>query len=285
MKHVFLIKPRDALEEHPFIPVIKNVMKDQDYEIHYSAYKDDVRNIISQYEEPVRFYSVGGDGFFNQVVQCLVHTNHEVVDIPYGTGNDFSRMIHPRQTPEEILKETLNHQATKIDTIIVNEKLYYVNVACFGLDAVIANTVHEEDAPFLPRKGAYVASLLRNVSGYPFYYVKVEDGDHVLYDGKVTLCAFCNGRYYGGGFEISPQSYINDGWIDVVILPEVKKSMGLYYVHEITHKKLAEDEKTFTARVKECTISTAAAMNYDGEKEMAIRYHLRLVPASLNLIL
>lgn len=285
MKHVFLIKPLDALEEHPFVPVIKEVMKDLDYDIHYSGYKDDVRNIIGQYHEPVRFYSVGGDGFFNQVVQCLVHTDHEVVVIPYGTGNDFSRMIHPRKTPRQILCETLGHKAVKVDSVIVNEKLYYINVACFGLDAVIANNVHEEDAPLLPRKGAYVASLLRNIAGYPFYDVKVETGDQVLYEGKVTLCAFCNGRYYGGGFEIAPQAYINDGYLDIVILPQVKKSRSLHYIHEIVHKKLAEDEKTFTARVKECTVSTAAAMNYDGEKAMAIRYHLRLVPASLNLIL
>ena len=40
MKHVFLIKPvEDTYDTHPFVPVIKEIMKDYDYEIHFSAYK------------------------------------------------------------------------------------------------------------------------------------------------------------------------------------------------------------------------------------------------------
>ncbi|MCD5552800.1 hypothetical protein LOB11_08440 [Lactobacillus delbrueckii subsp. lactis] len=54
-------------------------MEGRDCEIYFSEYKDHVKEIVKNYPEKTRFYSVGGDGFFNQVIQNLVHTNHGVV--------------------------------------------------------------------------------------------------------------------------------------------------------------------------------------------------------------
>ncbi|WP_307725002.1 diacylglycerol kinase family protein [Lactobacillus delbrueckii] len=70
---------------------IERVMEGRDCEIYFSEYKDHVKEIVKNHPEKTRFYSVGGDGFFNQVIQNLVHTNHGVVCLPFGTGNDFSR--------------------------------------------------------------------------------------------------------------------------------------------------------------------------------------------------
>ena len=112
-------------------------MEGRDYEIYFSEYKDHVKEIVKNYPEKTRFYSVGGDGFFNQVIQNLVHTNHGVICLPFGTGNDFSRAIYRQMSPEAILKATLDQPAIPIDTILVNDERYCVNVGCFGLDALI----------------------------------------------------------------------------------------------------------------------------------------------------
>ncbi|HAN58037.1 MAG: diacylglycerol/lipid kinase family protein [Intestinibaculum porci] len=286
MKHVFLIKPvKDTYDTHPFVPVIKEIMKDYDYEIHFSAYKDHVREIIAQYPEKTRFYSVGGDGFLNQIIQALVSTKHEIVVLPFGTGNDFVRLIHHHQNAATILKESLHHQPTPIDTILVNDAQYYVNVGCFGIDACIANTVHLHNDIKVPKKSAYLYSLLKNIRSYPFYDVKIETEGELFYHGPVTLCACCNGRYYGGGFEISPKSYLNDGYMDLIILPKIRKITAPLYFSQIVTKRLTDNEKTFHKKVKECTVYTPAAMNLDGEEIVASSYHLRLIEKSLNLIL
>ncbi|MEE9108867.1 MAG: hypothetical protein SOH91_03265 [Lactobacillus delbrueckii] len=52
------------------------------------------------------------------------------------------------------------------------------------------------------------------------------------------LCAFCNGRFYGGGFQISPKSKINDGLLDMVILPKVNRLFAPYYIYKILRKDL-----------------------------------------------
>lgn len=74
MKHVFLIKPSpdqsksDSLDS--LVNNIARVMKGRDYEIYFSEYKDHVMEIVKNYPEKTRFYSVGRDGFFNQVIQA-----------------------------------------------------------------------------------------------------------------------------------------------------------------------------------------------------------------------
>lgn len=161
-------------------------MEGRDYEIYFSEYKDHVKEIVKNYPEKIRFYSVGGDGFFNQVIQNLVHTNHGVICLPFGTGNDFSRAIHRQMSPEAILKATLESKGHK------------------------------------PQNG-------------------------LLFNDQVTLCAFVLQwtflRRYGGGFQISPKSKING------------------------------------------SITTPAAMNLDGEKKEAAKYHLVVQPKSLNLVI
>ena len=113
-------------------------MEGRDYEIYFSEYKDHVKEIVKHYPEKTRFYSVGGDGFFNQVIQNLVHTTHGAVCLPLGTGTAFARAIYRQMSPEAILKATLDQPAIPIDTILVNDERYCVNVVCFGLDALIA---------------------------------------------------------------------------------------------------------------------------------------------------
>ncbi|MCT3486543.1 hypothetical protein EFR66_01460 [Lactobacillus delbrueckii subsp. lactis] len=41
-------------------------------------------------------------------MQNLVHTNHGVVCLPFGAGNDFSRAIHRQMSPKATLKVTLD---------------------------------------------------------------------------------------------------------------------------------------------------------------------------------
>lgn len=144
MRHIFLLKPvDDDYDHHPFIETIREVMQGYDYDIFMSTYPDHAKKIIKHYKEPTRFYSVGGDGMLNQVIQGLVGTPHELVVIPYGTGNDFFKMISKNNDSKEVLKASLKGKTIPIDTVLMNNR-YFINNACFGCDSVIANHVHDD---------------------------------------------------------------------------------------------------------------------------------------------
>lgn len=145
--------------------------------------------------------------------------------------------------------------------------------------------IHEACFVKTPKSAAYVASILRNISRYKFAKVKVMGQNGLLFNDQVTLCAFCNGRFYGGASKFHPnqRSKINDSLINMVILPKVNRLFAPYYIYKILRKNLNSCKDVVVKQVKECVITTPAAMNLDGEKKEAAMYHLVVHPKSLNL--
>lgn len=285
MKNIFLLKPVNGdLEHHPFIETIRKVMQGYDYDIFMSHYPHHVEKIIKHYKEKTRFYSVGGDGMLNQVIQGLVGTQHELVVIPYGTGNDFFKMISDQKDPEEVLKASLNGKSKAIDTVLLNDT-YYINNACFGCDSVIANHVHDDvKVPKLFEGHQYEYSILRNFIDYPFYEVKISSHGELLYSGQVTLCACANAMYYGGAYKIAPHASLQDGLLDIVILDKINKALIPLYIKKVVDETLDQDKHAHVFQCDEVDIESKYPCNMDGEETKASTYHLKVIKNSLNLV-
>lgn len=285
MKNIFLLKPVNGdLEHHPFIETIRKVMQGYDYDIFMSHYPHHVEKIIKHYKEKTRFYSVGGDGMLNQVIQGLVGTEHELVVIPYGTGNDFYKMISDQKDPEEVLKASLKGKSKTIDTVLLNDT-YYINNACFGCDSVIANHVHDDvKVPKLFEGHQYEYSILRNFIDYPFYEVKISSHGELLYSGQVTLCACANAMYYGGAYKIAPKASLQDGLLDIVILDKINKALIPLYIKKVVDETLAKDKHAHVFQCDEVDIESKYPCNMDGEVITADAYHLKVIKNSLNLV-
>lgn len=59
-----------------------------------------------------------------------------------------------------------------------------------------------------------------------------------------------------------------------------------YYIYKILRKDLISCKDVVVKQVKECVITTPAAMNLDSEKkEEAAKYHLVVQLKSLNLVI
>ena len=188
-----------------------------------------------------------------------------MVVIPLGTGNDFSRCLTKEKNPYQILKQPLHKQAKLVDTVLMNER-YYINAACFGVDSVIANHIHDTpNIPLVPESQSYIISILQHVFRYHFHHVKVTSKEQCLYDGPVTLCTLNNGHYYGGGFQITPKARINDGWIDICIVDKVSKRKMPYLVSLLVAHKIAHRQEVHYFKVKEADIICDYECNLDGE--------------------
>lgn len=94
---------------------------------------------------------------------------------------------------------------TPLDLIDCNGK-YCLTIACTGIDARIAESVHEFGAsPMLSGRGSYLASVAVN-----FLFHKIGRRWRVTLDDEViedtfALVSMCNGRYYGGGSTPCPR--------------------------------------------------------------------------------
>lgn len=282
MKHIFMMKY--TKKHHDFEQVIRKIMKDYDYEIVYRNSLQDSQKYIEQLKQTVRLYIIGGDGTINGLIQKLVLTSHEVVIIPLGTGNDFCRTLTKEKNPSVLLQQSLTLPAKKIDVIQLNET-YYINAACFGLDSVIANHVHDTPhIPFVPDSKSYIVSILQNTLRYNNHQVKVTSDNQLLYQGDMILCTVNNAQYYGGGFQIIPHALIDDGYIDICIVDKVPKWKIPYMVERLVRHKLDGRKDVHYFKVKNANVTCEYSCNVDGEEVNYEKYDFSIVPQCLNIV-
>ncbi|MGH3329563.1 MAG: lipid kinase [Streptomycetales bacterium] len=158
----------------------------------------------------------GGDGTVSSVVDFLV--GHEVALglLPLGTANDFARTLGIPFELEAACRAIADGQVVDVDLGLIGHN-YYVNVASVGMSAGVTQAL----SPTLKKRAGKLAYSLATVSAFakhrPFSArLTFPDGDHtpVQYH-RLLQIAIGNGRFYGGGMVVSPESGIDDSALDV----------------------------------------------------------------------
>ena len=108
MKHIFMM--HDTKRHHDLEGMIHDIMQEYVYEIVYTTSMQDSQKYIQNCLEPSRFYAVGGDGTINGLLQALVHSEHELVILPFGTGNDFCRTLTKEKNIRQLLIQSLKQE-------------------------------------------------------------------------------------------------------------------------------------------------------------------------------
>ena len=152
--------------------------------------------------------------------------------IPIGTGNDFLKNFGKDAEPLFLDAENLwNGDVTPLDLIDCNGK-YCLTIACTGIDARIAESVHEFGAsPMLSGRGSYLASVAVN-----FLFHKIGRRWRVTLDDEViedtfALVSMCNGRYYGGGFMPVAEARMDDGVLNTLVVKKVSRLTFMKFVN------------------------------------------------------
>lgn len=217
MKYYFIVNPQSGnVRKNNLIEKITEACENRhiDFEFLYTekeGHGTELAANISNQEECVVF-SVGGDGGLNEVLNGIVgHENKILGNIPAGSGNDFVKTM--RKYESDIIYTDLGK---------INGR-YFINVACLGLDADVANNLHlVRNKKWIPVSQRYNASLIYTYFKYKFKKIKLCLGGTEI-EHNTTILAVCNGQYYGGGYKIAPQAIINDGLLDIYIVEKMPK--------------------------------------------------------------
>lgn len=285
MKHIVMM--HNIKKHHDFEHHVHDVLKDADYEVVYTNSIADSQKRIKKQEEKARFYIVGGDGTMHNLLQALVHTEHDAVLIPLGTGNDFCRMISKEKDPVKLLKKSLTLESKKVDTVKINDR-YFMNSACFGVDAMIANRMPAvTGAASGAQSKNYVGSLVKNLFDYEFDNITVLSEGKTIYQGAITLCTFNNGQYYGGGFRVTPLADICDGYFNVRIADKMPKAKMPYMIARLVMNKLDGHKLVHDFKLKRATLICNNVGNLDGERyqDESDIYEFEIQSESLNLVI
>ncbi|MBD0357077.1 MAG: lipid kinase [Rubrobacter sp.] len=158
----------------------------------------------------------GGDGSVSSVVDFLAHHDVTLGLLPLGTANDFARTLGIPSDIEGACDAIANGKVVDVDLGLAGEN-YYVNVASVGLGVEATRAL----SPWLKKSAgplAYPVAAVRAFLNHEPFSARLTfpDGDHepVEYE-RLLQVAVGNGRFYGGGMVVAPESGIDDRSLDV----------------------------------------------------------------------
>jgi diacylglycerol kinase (ATP) len=175
-----------------------------------------VREVLHEGSECWLLILGGGDGSVSSVVDFLAH--HDVVLglLPLGTANDFARTLGIPADVEKACETIAGGKIVDVDLGLAGDN-YYVNVASAGLSVGVTQALSSRLKRRIGALAYPTAAIRAFLSHEPFSArLTFPGGDHepVEYE-RLLQVAVGNGRFYGGGMVVAPQSGIDDRSLDI----------------------------------------------------------------------
>ncbi|MFJ4349276.1 lipid kinase YegS [Pseudomonas sp. NPDC089428] len=219
----------------------------------------------------------GGDGTLRDVAEAMGQARSEasLALLPLGTANDFARAAGISLEPAEALA-LLELPPRSIDLGQVGDQLF-LNMATGGFGSQVTAST-SEDLKKMLGAAAYLFTGLTRFSELQTASVQLS-GPGFDWQGDLLALGIGNGRQAGGGQVLCPDAQVDDGLLDIAILPAPQEMVGAL-------RDLLAGEGLFVrARLPwvEITCSQGLDINLDGEPLQADSLRFAAVPAALKL--
>jgi lipid kinase YegS len=223
--------------------------------------------------------AAGGDGTVNCVVNGVMEAGADcaVGIVPLGTANDFATSCGLPLDPRQALQFIVEGTARTIDLGKLNDRVF-VNIASGGYGTgATADAVQEEKD--LLGAIAYAITGLREATNLQAHHANITGPDFV-WEGDFYAIALGNGRQAGGGFQVCPRALLNDGLIDLMILPEMPFSQLLLLVRALRNGELADQGPIVYAQLPwlDLAVEQPVQVNLDGEPREETNMHVEALP-------
>jgi lipid kinase YegS len=223
----------------------------------------------------------GGDGTLRDIAEAMAaHSSRaSLVLMPLGTANDFARAAGIPLDPGQAL-DLLETVPCAIDLGEVGGQIF-LNMATGGFGSqVTANT--SEDLKKVLGGAAYLFTGLSRFSELHAAYGELH-GPGFHWRGELLALGIGNGRQAGGGHVLCPQALVDDGLLDISILPAPQELVGT--LKNLLADGFGIDNMFVRARLPwvEIKASEGLCINLDGEplEVDSLRFSAR--PAALRV--
>lgn len=231
--------------------------------------------------------AMGGDGTLNEVVNGLVQASQPgtLGVIPVGTGNDFIKMLGIPQDWRAACNRIAYGKPRRVDIGRVNGRIFLNNVG-IGFDAQVG--IEAKKIRWLSGQAVYLAALARNMLlSYRTPEVCVHL-DEVKIKQSITLLTIGNGRCSGGGFWLTPDAQVDDGFFDICLVRGLSKAQMLALVPSAMKGTHITAPPVRMSRARQITVTSADPLpvHADGEILYTDAHHLEvtLLPSALDVI-
>jgi lipid kinase YegS len=221
----------------------------------------------------------GGDGTLRDIAEAMAEhpKTASLVLMPLGTANDFARAAGVPLEPDQALA-LLDVVPTAIDLGEVDGQVF-LNMATGGFGSqVTANT--PEDLKKILGGAAYLFTGLSRFNELHTAYGELQ-GPGFQWRGDLLALGIGNGRQAGGGRALCPQALVDDGLLDISILPAPQEVVAT--LKNLLTEGFGIDSMFVRARLPwvEIKVSEGLYINLDGEPLEGDSLRFAVRPAAL----
>lgn len=237
------------------------------------------------YDSGERFIvAVGGDGTISEVAGALCGKADARMGIcPFGTGNDFARVLGISSEPEEAAAVLTDGEERPVDVGVAGSRVF-TNIAGLGFDVNVVINTEKYKGRFhgmIP----YLLGVVKSLLSLKAVDLRLTADDRVI-ERKVTICAVGNGSHFGGGMRALPEADACDGLFDVCVIEKVSLVQLLLLLPKFIKGRHLGNRHVEYFRSREVTLECERSpMQLDGELGEFAPIKLRLLPGALHMML
>lgn len=321
MKYIYLInrfhfgKKTDGL-----IRKLEKVSKamGRDFEVDVCETMAEAEAVRDKYKDTEYVITaIGGDGTINHLVNALAGTRNILSFIPSGTGNDFYRTcleslddgIHRIDLVRVNDRYFINTICFGIDADIANDERFIHNFLipkplrfhaaaffhflgnrkgrrmkiCWEGGAANKESEMAEKKSGTAEKESAMTEGNSGTAGAADRSAEKNSG--AVKKECVTVVA-ANGRYYGGGYKVSPGSRLDDGQMELYIVDQVDRIRMARIILSMKNAGHLQNPALQKIEAKKALIRAPRPFyaNIDGEPIYSDRFELEVIPGGIRLL-
>lgn len=216
----------------------------------------------------------GGDGTIHEALGVQQERGEgrsfALSALPFGTGNDFVRSIYTeralRVPTRELIEEIFDGELADVD-VGEAQGQPFMNAVSIGGGAEVTESTPRPMKDVLGQRAYLIWGLLTLDVISPFPYELRCNGE--VYQGEAWMIVVGNGQFVGGGFRACPEAELQDGLLDVMIMPQMGplstvKAVGMLLAQG-NHPSHEQLQYLQTSELSLCASGDAVRVNVDGE--------------------
>ena len=238
--------------------------------------------------------AAGGDGTLSEVAAALAARDlpaealPALAVLPLGTANDFAVAAGLPQAPGEALALIAATPALPVDLLRIEadgQVRWCANLASggFGTEVTVET---DEGLKSLLGGLAYLVTGIARLGRIEPITLRLH-GPDFEWQGDMIALGLGNGRQAGGGRELCPEALVDDGLLELTVIPELSGELAATLGTLVKDgQRAALERSAVRTRLPWVELETGDApmtLNLDGEPVQAHRFRVQCVPGRIRM--
>ncbi len=234
-------------------------------------------------ERPDAIVSAGGDGTHHYIFNGLAGASNPLGLLSLGSGNDFADGMGVPRDARAAIDVLLSGRVREVDLARVGGAVYGC-LAGAGFDSVVTRYANER-VRRLHGSAAYAWAILRCLKSYRPEPLELES-DSGSFSGDVLFAVVGNSVSYGGGLRLTPRAQLDDGLLDVCIVPFMGKVELLRWVPSAYRGRHLAHPRIIYFQARRVTLRSASRLELfgDGEFMQDLPATIEVAPCALRVL-